>query len=59
MIEPSRYDDGEDNWNSKRMGFDDWLRADKPSKIVHDKRTTDEMRRRMYADRRSFEPEFT
>lgn len=55
---PSKYDDGKSNWNSDHMSFDDWLRADRPSKFVADMRSADEMRKRAYQDRRNFEPEF-
>ena len=58
QAKPSQYDQGEDNWHAKNRSFNDWLAADKPSKIIHDKRAPDEMRRRLYQDRSSFEPEF-
>ena len=54
---PSQYDQGEDNWSARRMSFDDWVHADKPSRIVSDKRTTEDRRRRFYEDRSNFEPE--
>ena len=56
---PSRYDNGEDNWHARKLSFEDWLRADKPSRIVNDKRTTEQLRRTLYADRSKFEPEYT
>jgi len=59
MSEPSRYDDGEDNWHSRTSTFADWVRADKPSRIVNDKRTAEQLRRAMYVDRSKFEPEYT
>jgi hypothetical protein len=55
---PSAYDQGEDNWSSKKMSFDDWVRMDKPSRLVSDKRMTDSKRRKLYEDRGNFEPEF-
>lgn len=56
---PSQYDDGKGNWHSDHRTFDEWIRADRPSRFVADLRTEEEKRQALYQNRGLFEPEFT